>query len=180
MLGACPVRPEATVIRRLLTVVAVSLLVCAAGVGLFLVLRMDYVPSAEKILAFEHLRPFLVEASDIRGIYGNLDVDSAVFRYTTGVVEEEFWRRIEQQVAGTAWTAIPPDGEIRRFQRVFPPKGQGRFWWVDELRVRYQRSTRKVVVAWVQADPTHGVSGLAECSEADFADRVIWPKLREE
>lgn len=150
------------------------------ALAVWVVGSMEYVPTAEQVQAREDFRPFLVEPSNIEGVYANMDVDSAVFRYTTAADEAAFWRRVEQQVAGTNWVAVAPEGEVRRYQRVIPPVGQQVSWWVDELRVRYRPANRTVVVGWVQADPRHAVVGLAECSEAEFAERAIWPHLRGE
>lgn len=162
--------------------IAVTLLVLAGllAVAVWVAGSMEYVPTADQIQARDDLRPFVVEPTGITGVYGNMDVDSAVFRYTAGVPEDEFWRRVEEQLRGTRWVAVAPEGEVRRFQRVIPPEGQQVCWWVDEVRVRYRPATRTVVVGWVQADPRQAVAGLAECSEAEFAERTIWPHLRGE
>lgn len=167
---------------RRITLIAVPVLVVGGLLGLAVLDAelMQYVPTADQIRSREDLSPFLVEASSVEGIYGNTDVDSVVFRYTAGVGEDEFWRRVEQQLRGTRWAAVAPEGPVRRFQRVIPPEGQQMCWWVDEVRVRYRPGPRTVVVGWVQADPRRAVSGLSECSEAKFAERAIWPHLRGE
>jgi hypothetical protein len=176
--------------RKLILASLIGLAVLlAGGVGMFVIrssdvlltlLTMEYVPTAEKILAGQHLQPFLVDPSDVEGIYGNIDIDSAVFRYRPGVVDvDEFWRRIDRQIEGTAWTKLPADGELRRFQRVFP-KGSKAFCSVEEIRVRYDAVNRRVVVGWVQADSSTDVGRLAACSEADFANHVIWPMVRQD
>ena len=162
--------------------IAVMLVVVATwgGIAVWGVRAMHYVPSAEEIQARPDFHPFLVEPSNVEGVYGNMDVDSAVFRYTTAADEDEFWQRIEGQTRGTDWVVIPSDGDVRRYQRVLPPSGQQVCWWVDELRIRYRPSGRVIVVGWVQADPYNAVAGLSECSESEFAERAIWPLVRGE
>ena len=46
----------------------------------------------------------------------------------------------------------------------------------EETRISYQQG--KVVVAWVQADSSKEETSFAETSEAEFADRVVWPKFQ--
>ena len=42
---------------------------------------MDYVPTSDQIQ--EHFNQFLVEPIKIEGVYGNYDVDSVFFSYTS-------------------------------------------------------------------------------------------------
>jgi hypothetical protein len=163
--------------KIVLTLVPLAGLLC---LGFWIASSMSYVPTAEQVLARKEFRPFLIEPSNVEGVYANADVDSVVFRYTTAADEPEFWRRIEWQIAGSSWVAVAPEGAVRRFQRVIPPVGQQVSWWVDELRVRYRPADRSVAVGWVQADPRQAVAGLSECSEAGYAERAIWRHLRGE
>lgn len=165
--------------RRLMSIAASLLAVGAvAGVAVWIESSMVYVPAADEILAREALRPFLVEPADLTGVYANHEADSVVFRYTAGAGAEEFWTRVERQALLAGWRAVAPEGEVRRFERVTPPGG--RWWSVEEVRVRYRAGSRAVVVGWVQGDSERAVAGLAECGGAAFAERVIWPYLRGE
>ncbi|MGL4423037.1 MAG: hypothetical protein ACRCZF_20405 [Gemmataceae bacterium] len=150
------------------------------GLAVWVAGSMSYVPTAEQVQAREDFRSFLVEPYNVEGVYANMDVDSAVFRYTTTADEAAFWRRVEEQAVAAGWAVVAPEGAVMRFQRVIPPVGEQVSWWVEELRVRYRPSDRRVVVGWVQADPRQAVAGLAECFEAEFAERAIWPHLRTE
>jgi hypothetical protein len=142
------------------------------------ILSNEYVPTTEQIVARIHLRPFLVNASEIEGIYGNMDVDAVIFRYRTGERDlEAFLARVEEHRQGTQWTPLAPHGEFRRFQRVFP-KGSRMFCSVEEVRLKHAPDGT-VLVGWVQADSSRDVHSLEECSESRFANSVVWPRLEE-
>jgi hypothetical protein len=172
------------ILNSLSPLVVVELLISTGFVGLLIlgvvVFSNEYVPSADELQHREALAPFLVKPSNVEGIYGNRDVDSVVFRYTTAEGEDAFWQRVEQQSKVRAWIVVAPEGEARRFERAIPPDRKGLFWSVEEVRVRYLRANRAVVVGWVQADERHAVTRLAECSESRFAESAIWPHLRGE
>src|SRR5262245_24980349 len=118
----------------------VSLLVIiACCVIAFNLCRMDYIRSAERIQTIKTFSPLLIAPTDTEGIYGNMDVDSAVFRYRTLVRDDEFWHALDRNLQGSDWQRIASEGEMRRYQRVIAPTGQQRFWWVDELRICHRR-----------------------------------------
>jgi uncharacterized lipoprotein len=158
--------------RRAPAIIICLLLVTSlTGCGL----GMERVPDASAIRASKDLLPFLIEAQDIQGIYQNLDVDSALFTYShRAVSENEFWDQLRHALKETGWKAVDHSGSIRRFEREFP-KGKRAFSSAEQIRIGYQKN--KAIVGYVQADSSKESVSFAETSEAEWAEKVIWPKF---
>ncbi len=138
-----------------------------------------YAPSAGSVRAHTALRPFQVQATKVKGLYGNLDVDSIVFRYTTTAADKASFRtKLIKQATAAGWTELPEKDSAIRFERL-RKKGNHVFASAEEVRIKYSGDTKRVCVAWVQGDSVSDVASFAELSEAEFAESLIWPMLDE-
>lgn len=147
---------------------------------------MEYVPSAQQLRDPKNpSAAFLHRPTSVRGIYGNLDVDSAIFEYHTSVEQEsDFWTAIETASDEQGWTKIEDADSttsVRRFLRITPRTGQRVTHGVEETRLSFHPDTQLVIVAWVQSDqgalPT---SFPTDGAEGSFAERVVWPRFASE
>lgn len=152
----------------------IALLLVAA---LWVLTSSTFTPSASDIRSHPHLKPFLVEASDLTGLYGNFDTDARVFRYVTTATEDEFRQQLEERSLAAGWTELPSVGGVRRFERVRGPKGSVGWYSAEEARVRHDPVTKTVTVGWVQADARQRITSFAETHEAEYAKRDVWPRL---
>jgi len=156
-------------IRNGLTVLALAL---AAGCNL-----NSGTPSAEDISNYG-ISEFLVENQNVEGIYINYDVNAVVFRYET--TSDGFWQSLDKVLAETDWELVEDGDRIRRFQR---PSKDGHFRSIEEARVALEENSRRIVVAFVQADFSESESEsesemtFEESGEASYARDVVWPKF---
>ena len=146
---------------------------------------MSQVPTEDSIRANPG-RVFIVAGEDIRGIYGNMDVDSEVYQYRTREENaDEFWVAVSKQSAETGWKLVHEEGNVRHYDRIMPATGEEACHSAEQVRIAYDPGSRTVTVAWVQNDVSAYRSkpptkfGESRNAEVDFADRVIWPKFRE-
>ena len=128
---------------------------------------------------------FIHNESHIRGIYGNMDVDAAIYCYqTTAGSVSDFWAAIENAANKDGWAVIDDTdlpAERRRFLRITPKTGQQILHGVEETRISFNPDSQSVIVAWVQSDqrklpprfPTDGPEG-------NFAKTVVWPRFETE
>lgn len=123
----------------------------------------------------DHLREhpwvsaFVLEAGAIEGLQRNSDVDILLFRYTSAVRDESsFWSRVVEQGKSAGWTAIPPTGQIRRFERIRLGRGES----TEEARMVFYDG--HVVVAWAQVDHLHRPGCRGPWSEDDFVEKNLW------
>ena len=138
---------------------------------------MQYKPDAARVKQQPETAPFLVKASSVEGIYGNQDIDCLVFRYTTGADDpDEFWNLLDEQLKHTEWRVLPPEGDVRRFERITPKRGMG-FCGSEEVRVYFNEQKNRVTVAWVQGDSFDDVTSFSETDEAEWAKAEAWPKM---
>lgn len=141
-----------------------------------------YVPSAEKLRNPKNpSAAFLVNERDIRGIYGNSDVDAVIYAYDSSVAGEgEFWSTLAQATSRANWQLREERSDYRRYVRIKPRTGQQRFHSVEEARVAFNPESQEVFVAWVQSDletlPSDFPS-VDDSSEGSFAQRVVWPRF---
>jgi len=157
-----------TLVHAIITLVFAT---CLTGCGI----SLERVPTALEIRANDTLSKFLIDPREVYGDYQNLDVDAVVFSYLhTASSESEFWDKLGTALKGTDWKPVDTSGSTRRFERQFS-KGTKMFSSAEQIRVGYKRS--KVVVGYVQADSSKEQSSFAETDEADWAERVIWPKF---
>lgn len=145
-----------------------------------------YIPSAEKLRNPQNpSSAFIHNEQSIRGVYGNHDVDSAIYTYQTMTDNaDEFWTAIEQAADADDWTIIEDSEQpvaTRRFLRIIPKTGQKVFHSVEEVRIFFNSNNNRVVVAWVQSDQrTLPEKFPADGPEGGFAESVVWPRFESE
>jgi hypothetical protein len=150
-------------------------MVVVAGCDL---LSKDRVPDAEEVRRFHSA--FLVEETGIRGVYGNMDVDSVVFTYQTNAADETtFWDKLHEQVEARDWRLVDDQDSFRRYERIIPRTGQQGYHSAEEARIAYKAPPEPVVVAWVEADTSTLPDTFADTDEAQWANGAIWPKFQE-
>ena len=163
----------------------VFLRVLSGTIALLVVARceladMEYVPNADDIRTRVQLAPFVGSATDVRGIYGNADVDCVVFSYaakgdTVGTMTRDAMR--------AGWTRVsnarPAGMRFFRVTHAHPPTGPcgegGARDGTEEVRVAHDRD--RVTVAYVQVDHLH----RPECrrGEDKYAEAMLWPRFEE-
>jgi len=143
--------------------------------------NINEAPSVEKLHSDTNpSKAFIFSERDIQGIYGNSDVDSAIYQYTSNEsTAEKFWERVAARAEESNWAFAADQEKTRRYLRIRPRTGQQRFHSVEEVRIACDARTMKVTVAWVQADTSDLPDDLPEDGEGDFAKREIWPKFEE-
>ena len=150
-------------------------LLAVAGCGL---LGKGYVPDAEEVRRFHSA--FLIEETGIRGVYGNMDVDSVVFTYQTDAADEAtFWGRLHQQVEAKGWRLVDEQDSSRRYERIIRRTGRQVYHSAEETRIAYEAPPEPVVVAYVQADTSTLPVTFADTDEGKWANGAIWPKFQE-
>lgn len=146
----------------------------------------EYVPPAAKLRDPSNpSSAFIHEEHDIQGIYGNLDVDCAIYAYDTATARaDEFWNAIDRAAKDDGWTIISdssPSRKIGRFQRVIPAVGAQEYHSVEEVRIAFCEETQQVIVAWTQADERELPTRFpTEGGEGAFAESVVWPRFESE
>jgi hypothetical protein len=96
---------------------------------------MVYVPDAKALQGHE----FIVEGSEVRGIYGNRDVPSQVFSYHTTVpTDADLIRRLEERILPRGWArASDVDGahcyRLKRYECRFRLDPVARIVFVGDL-----------------------------------------------
>jgi len=143
----------------------------------------DYVPNTDEILSSGSLENlFLVEGKNVRGVYGNSDVNCDVYSYETDSSSESvFWELLEKNLSNTEWTRITEnESEVRRYVLLSDPAEPGYRWLIVEAGIGLNPSTKTVAVGFVftytrsKPDPVKLPS-----LEADFAEERIWPRINE-
>jgi len=138
----------------------------------------NYVPKPAQISAAHGT--FLVLPKAVAGHYANMDVDSIVFSYTTGVRDvEAFWASLDKAATAAEWTKTKDTTTECHYERIIPKIGQKMFHSAEQVRVSYDPSNSNVVVAWVQADSLDAVDHFSQTGESSFADSAVWPRFRE-
>ena len=142
----------------------------------------SYVPSAKVLLDPNNpTAAFIVDEQTIIGIYGNIDVDSVIYAYTTSLDEEDFWQAIDTNVSDSQWTHSERHEDFRRYVRYYPKTKRRAFHSIEEARVGYQKETKRIVVAWVQTDHFLEPDGFPrDGPEGGFAETTIWPRFEKE
>ena len=146
----------------------------------------SYVPTADFLRSAPNpTRAFVISEESIHGIYGNMDVDSEIYQYTTTEANaDRFWEAVGRRAAEAQWKLVHDDG-IRHYERIVPAVGTQACHSAEQVRIGYDAVTRIVTIAWVQADVTaRGVNPptafpTTNHAEGEFASRVIWPKFEQ-
>lgn len=137
---------------------------------------MDYIPTPAQIGSW--LPEFISDGGNVEGLYGNMDIDSVIFRYTLNakgkISANDILSNIIVQAEKEGWVLVVRGSENMRFNRFRP---SGNFFSSEDIRVVFIPKNLRVYVAWVQADSSKPVSRFEDTSEWKFAKRVIWPKL---
>ena len=119
----------------------------------FDILDRMQIPSAEKLqLPSNPSRAFIVDGQEFVGIYGNYDVDSAIYKYESSILnEDEFWARISSATIDQNWELRSENSNWKRFVRI-RHKGKYAYHSVEEVRISFDGDLKKVTLAWGQAD----------------------------
>ena len=168
--------------RRLLTIIAGMFLLTALVLVVAVPWIYDpsaYTPSPEKLRSPNNpSRAFIVEERDMEGLYGNLDVDAAIYTYRADVASDtEFWAILDLQTQEQGWELKHIAGFYRRYVRIIPKTGQHMFHSAEEVRVAIQEDTLQAWVAWVQADERQLPQDFPKNGEGRFARKVVWPRF---
>lgn len=148
-------------------------------------MSMETVPKPEIIKKW--MGDFLIEPDQITGVYRNIDVDSLVFTYKTGVrTRPDFENALSSALQNSKWRQSTNVTEYMEFRRSFQ-KGETSedrpdmaiFSSFEVARLAFAPDSRTVVVAYVQADASEKVTCFESTGEGKWADRVIWPKFNE-
>ncbi len=138
--------------------------------------KMDYIPTFVEIKS--KLPEFIVDESQIEGLYGNMDVDSMIFRYTpkfnAQMSKEDILWNIIVKAQTKGWELVERKTSALRFNRFGP---MGKFFNAEEVHIIIIQKNLRIYVAWVQADSMKSVSRFEDTTEWRFAKNVIWPKL---
>ena len=138
-------------------------------------LNMEYIPEAGQLRA--NHSTFLIDDSNLQGVYANQDVDSVLFKYmSTAKNEEAFWANLNMNAQAGGWKHVEQQDTFCRYERIIARPGQ--YSSAEDVRVAYNKKTRGVVVVWVQADESDVPKTFADTSESKWAERVIWPKFK--
>lgn len=142
-----------------------------------------YVPTAEKLRRPDNpSSAFIVEEQGIIGIYGNLDVDSAIYSYVSGIADEaELWTEIDAQASQAGWELRDEHGEYRRYVRIRPKPQGAAVHSLEEVRIA-RREQGDVLIAWVRTDDSDELPDdfPEDGAESNFAKRVVWPRFAAE
>lgn len=142
-------------------------------------LEMDYVPTPSELR--EGWAEFIIDGTNLQGIYGNQDVDSVIFTYKTNIADEKsFWAHFDEVARDNHWNALPIEKEVRRYERIIPRSSRNDFHSVEEVRIACRAATMIITVAWVQADEFKLPEHFPQTGpEGNFARQFIWPKFNE-
>lgn len=140
-------------------------------------LRMDYVPTSEQIK--NTLPEFIIfKDAKVEGLYGNMDVDSMIFRCSFKMKSyksaDNILNNLLAKAQKTDWKLTEKQATTMRLNRFRPT---GRFYSAEEVRIIIIPEQSTIYIAWVQADSRKPVSRFEDTHEWNFAERVIWPKL---
>ncbi|MEX2138425.1 MAG: hypothetical protein WD894_04145 [Pirellulales bacterium] len=162
-----------------LSAAAVAAVFCLSALALLTVYKLNvYVPDAEQLLRpGSASRTFIVDHTEVNGVYGNNDVDSVVFTYITELEESAFWKALDWFAKRDGWKLRKSRPSHRRYLRVIPKTGRDVFHSVAEVRVAYWPAHRTVVVAWVRADTSKLPDQLPTGAQGAFAEEIVWPKF---
>ena len=132
---------------------------------------MDYVPTNEKIQ--ENFSMFLVNPIQIKGIYGNIDVDSILFSYTTNSPTPLLI--IENELIKKHWITHNSTPNELILVRSKSPKNKEISFFSYEIS-RFFVTNSKVCVGYVQMDSRTEISINTKTSESKWANKHFWPK----
>ena len=133
----------------------------ASLLGLILCACSDvYVPSAKDLAK----HPFIIDGTDVRGIYANRDVVSEVFSYHTAATEVALLARLRERMRREGYEHLDTVGGAYRFRR----EKAGGAGGDSEVRIRHDISTGTVIVAEVDD----------MSANRDWADQNVWIFLR--
>ena len=152
----------------------VAVLMCVVAALAACRVRTYYVPSLRTIETSNG--EFLVEESEVRGIFGDVDVPSWVFEYRTRVQDrDELRRRLVAATGERGWQAAAPtkDGLLRF---VAGPEGR-EMVIISEARVRFDKDSQVVRVAVVSVCTRRGPSTVAETHSGPGIETCVWSRL---
>ena len=120
----------------------------------------------------------LVQASDVKGTYENLDVNAVIFSYQSGAEgSTQFWELLEKNIDEEDWARLPATSEARRYQRASHRAGSPVPHSIEESRVFFDEKTDRVYVAWVVSGSQSKSESFAETREGKWADQEVWPQF---
>jgi len=123
-------------------------------------LKMDYIPTPDQI--HEHFSSFLIDPIKIEGVYGNYDVDSVLFTYTSK--NNEPIKELSKSLVSKQWIMH----KSSRTEAILYKTEKG----LEVVKAGKGRSN--LCIAWLQADGANSIN--AQTSETKWAKKHFWPK----
>lgn|GEM_PF-6341077 len=167
--------------QRVLIVITVGFLVVALAGCDFL--NMEAVPSPE---AIEHWAgEFLIEADQIEGVYENLDVNSVIYTYKTGIrTRPDFEKALLSALQATKWRRSTNVTEYLEFHRSYWPGENSedrpiilRFYRVAVARHAFNPESRTVIVALAETDTIKRNATFESTTPGKWAKKKFWPRF---
>jgi hypothetical protein len=145
---------------------------------------MEEIPTEEFIRKWNDAQPFIIEPTQIEGIYRNLDIDAVVFKYLTSTNEDEFWNILDSNIKETEWKLVAETSGSKDYERQFSKgdKSPNRpdmatFSSAEKMRIEYVSNRQMVIVGYVQADSSEKETSYEATDEAKWAQKEIWPRF---
>ena len=137
-----------------------------------------YVPSAKVIAGKGALRPFLVDAEELEGVFGGMEISSLVFRYRSGAPNQSDWKkRIEAGAREAGWKLKGDADSELIFERLLQTQPTHRRKATsEECRLFFDRETRRVTGAWILVDNDRRPEAIAKGPGATWAKDTLWPE----
>jgi hypothetical protein len=159
-------------IRRIVILAVVFVFIGAAAAFYANFLRMDFVPGADQFK--EWLPEFASNLSDLKGLYGNQDVDSLIFSFRFPGSPERFFSDLENKAQNSGWTI---EERHQNYLRLLRFKTGVAMYSYEEVKFVSVPNKSKGYIGYIQIDSPVKVSKLSQTDEGRWADRVLWPKF---
>ena len=144
-------------------------------------LSMERTPSSSDVLAWTDLHPFILNKTNVHGVYQNLDIDSMVFYYEASAYNDaSFWNDIMHSSSSEHWKETGKRGVFRIFERYDGPRGSNRIYSSEQIRIYFDSKRRVAKIAYVQIDGMGKPVLFADNdTQIRFANKKLWPKFME-
>ena len=124
---------------------------------------MEYIPTNEQIHKWHGA--FLIEPIEIHGIYANMDVDSALFSYTSK--NREPIKELSKSLVSNQW--IVHKSSLTEVILYKTERG------LEVVKV--SKTSANICIGWLQADGAGSID--AKTNETNWANKHFWPKYEQ-